>query len=44
VGVQIWGVMRGIINLATGEETRAWLENRDTPEIGNVEWLKGFGL
>ena len=45
VGVQIiWGVMRGIINLATGQEGRVWLENRDTPGIGDAEWLKGFRL
>jgi hypothetical protein len=44
VGVQIWGVMRGIINLVTGQERRVWLENRDTPGIADAEWLKGFRL
>jgi hypothetical protein len=44
VGVQIWGKMRGIINLATGQEGRVWLENRNTPGIGDAAWLKGFRL
>lgn len=44
VGVQIWGKMRGIINLATDQEGRVWLENRNTPGIGDSEWLKGFRL
>ncbi len=41
-GVLIWGKMRGIINLATGQEGRVWLESRNTPGIGDAEWLKGF--
>jgi hypothetical protein len=44
VGVLIWGKMRGIINIATGQEGRVWLENRSTPGIGDSEWLKGFRL
>ncbi len=44
VGVQIWGKMRGIINLATGQEGRVWIEDRNTPGIGDREWLKGFRL
>ena len=44
VGVQIWGKMRGIIDLATGQEGRIWLENRNTPGIDDAEWLKGFRL
>ena len=43
-GVLIWGKMRGIINLATGQDGRVWLESRSTPGIGDVEWLKGFDL
>src|SRR5215467_1970547 len=38
-GVQIWGKMRGIINLATGKEGRVWLESPETPGIGDDEWL-----
>jgi hypothetical protein len=44
VGVVIWGKMRGIINLVTGEQGRVWLEDRHTPGIGDIEWLKGFRL
>jgi len=44
VGVLIWGKMRGIIDLSTGQEGRVWLENRSTPGIGDVEWLKGFSF
>src|SRR5947208_15880928 len=44
VGVLIWGKMRGIINLTTGQEGRVWLENRNTPGISDAEWLKGFLL
>jgi hypothetical protein len=42
VGVQIWGVMRGIINLATGEDCRVRVEKRDTPGIVDSGWLSGF--
>jgi hypothetical protein len=44
VGVVIWGKMRGIINLVTGQEGRVWLEGRSTPGIGDAGWLKGFRL
>ncbi|HZR30119.1 MAG TPA: DUF2251 domain-containing protein [Terriglobales bacterium] len=40
-GVMIWNKMRGIINLK-GAEGRVWMENRDTPGIGDQEWLSGF--
>jgi hypothetical protein len=40
-GVAIWNKMRGIINLRGGEG-RVWMENRDTPGIGDREWLSGF--
>lgn len=44
LGVMIWGKMRGIINVATDQEGRVWLEDRNTPGIGDTEWLKGFRL
>jgi hypothetical protein len=44
VGVLIWGKMRGIVNVVTGQEGRVWLENRNTPGIGDTEWLKGFRI
>ncbi len=34
--------MREIINLATGQEGRVWLQNRNTPGIDDAEWLSGF--
>lgn len=44
IGVLIWGKMRGIVNLTTGQESRVWLESRDTPGIVDAEWLTGFRL
>jgi hypothetical protein len=41
-GVAIWGTMRGIIDLASGQEGRVWLESRDTPGIDDQKWLEGF--
>ncbi|MFO0451563.1 MAG: DUF2251 domain-containing protein [Pseudomonadota bacterium] len=41
-GVLIWGKMRGIINVDTGQEGRVWLEDRSTPGIGDSGWLMGF--
>lgn len=41
-GAIIWGKMRGIIDLKTGQEGRVKLENRDTPGIGDDKWLAGF--
>jgi len=41
-GVAIWGKMRGIIDLASGQEGRVRMESRDTPGIGDREWLEGF--
>jgi hypothetical protein len=41
-GVIIWGKMRGIIDLKSGQEGRVKLESRDTPGIGDKKWLKGF--
>jgi len=41
-GVRIWGQMRGIIDLALKREGRVLLENRNTPGIGDSEWLDGF--
>ena len=43
-GVVIWGKMRGIIDLASGREGRVWIDSRDTPGIGDAEWLAGFPL
>jgi Uncharacterized protein conserved in bacteria (DUF2251) len=43
-GVAIWGKMRGIIDLASGGEGRVWIESRDTPGIGDKEWLQGFDI
>src|SRR5258708_35631060 len=40
-GIAIWGQMRGVINIATGEETCAPLES-DRRGIIDPEWLKGF--
>lgn len=39
---KFWGKMRGIINVAKGQEAGVWLESRNTPGIGDAEWLKGF--
>ena len=41
-GVRIWGKMRGIFNVASGQEGRVWLTSRNTPGIGDAEWMKGF--
>lgn len=41
-GVAIWSKMRGIIDVASDREGRVWLESRDTPGIGDTQWLKGF--
>jgi hypothetical protein len=40
--VSIWRQLRGIIDLRTKREGRAWLETRDTPGITDREWLRGF--
>lgn len=41
-GVRIWSKMRGIIDVVSKQEGRAWLENRQTPGIGDPKWLAGF--
>ena len=41
-GVRIWDKMRGIIDIASDREGRVWLEDRQTPGIGDAEWLQGF--
>lgn len=41
-GVVIWGRMRGIISIASGQEVSAPLESRESPGITDPEWLKGF--
>lgn len=43
-GVVIWEKMRGIIELNTEQEGRVWIENRNTPGIGDSKWLAGFNL
>jgi len=43
-GVIIWEKMRGIIDFEKSQEGRVKLESRDTPGIGDREWLKGFYL
>lgn len=40
--VEIWGKMRGIVDLEKGREGRVWLQNRDTPGITDADWLSGF--
>jgi hypothetical protein len=41
-GVVIWNKIRGIIDLSQEREGRVWLENRNTPGIGDRDWLNGF--
>ena len=41
-GVLIWNKMRGIINCAENQEGRVKLESRETPGVGDAEWLRGF--
>lgn len=41
-GVRVWGKMRGIINVASGQEGRVMLASRSSPGIGDAEWMKGF--
>ncbi len=41
-GVLIWNKMRGIIDRVRKEEGRVKLESRDSPGVGDQEWLKGF--
>lgn len=41
-GVIIWSKFRGIINVATMQEGRVWMESRQTPGIADKTWLAGF--
>ena len=41
-GVRVWSKMRGIIDLASDREGRVWLASRETPGIGDSDWLRGF--
>lgn len=43
-GVLIWGGMRGIIDMCQNKEGRVLLEDRNTPPIGDTDWLEGFPL
>ena len=40
--VIVWEKMRAIIDLAGGQQGRVKLEHRNTPGIGDRNWLKGF--
>ena len=41
-GVMIWGKMRAIIDRKRDRPGRVWLESRDTPGVGDPDWLAGF--
>jgi hypothetical protein len=43
-GVIIWNKMRGIIDRVKTQEGRVKLDSRESPGIGDKEWLKGFDL
>jgi hypothetical protein len=43
-GVIIWNKMRGIIDRVKNQEGRVKLDGRESPGIGDKEWLKGFDL
>ena len=43
-GVSIWGGMRGIIDVRNQRQGRAMVEDRNTPPISDVDWLRGFDL
>ncbi len=44
LGVVIWDRFRGVMDLPNRREGRVWLENRETPGIGEQDWLRGFDL
>jgi len=41
-GIAIWGRMRGIINVASGEQVRTELKGRESQAVFDSEWLSGF--
>jgi hypothetical protein len=41
-GVAIWGAVRGIIEVKSGDVTRVRIESRDTPGVSDNRWLYGF--
>lgn len=41
-GVLVWDKMRGIIDLPGKREGRVKLDSRETPGIGDSDWLSGF--
>jgi hypothetical protein len=41
-GVIILDKFRGIINIATGEEGRVWMEKTNSPGIADKKLLRGF--
>jgi hypothetical protein len=40
----IYGKMRGIIDLNSSAEGRVWMEDIETPGIGDADWLRGFSI
>jgi hypothetical protein len=41
-GVEIWGRMRGIINVATGDQVHTEIKGSHSPAVTDPEWLRGF--
>ena len=41
-GVVIFGGIRGIIDLKNNFEARVFMTDRNTPPVGDEEWLTGF--
>lgn len=41
-GVAVWGRMRGVMNIATGEQVHTELKNRQSQAITDPRWLEGF--
>lgn len=41
-GVEIWGRIRGVINVATGDQVSIELKNPQSTAITDQQWLRGF--
>jgi hypothetical protein len=41
-GVEIWGRMRGIIDVTTGDQVHVEVSSPQSPAITDPEWLRGF--
>lgn len=41
-GVRIWGALRGVIDVRSGTQARAFVTSRDSDPIHAAEWLAGF--